>query len=52
MDNKKIEELIKLCLPVAQFLKDNFHPYVTVVINENVKVEETVSCSNIEQLNS
>lgn len=37
------EKLKKLCKPVIEELKDNFHPHISVVItSDGIRVEESV----------
>ena len=46
---EKLEELIEISKPVAEFLQKNFHPHTTVVVEvDGIRVEETLTAEFIK----
>lgn len=42
VNEKQMKKIEELAMPLVNFLRDNFHPYVTIVIAPNrISLEET-----------
>ena len=49
MEPEKTEALMEMCVPIAKKLQKEFHPHVTVVIEDDyIRVEETIAGKVIE----